>query len=379
MKKILRRLLITGGAFLLLSACGEGSDAGNSVEGGTDQQNGEEAAGGESEPLEEGQTPDESGDTYSFATSPQGTSVNAIGNGLASMINQNSDVSTSIQPYAGINAWLPLLNEGEIDLGVDSAPDMIFAYQGNEEVGYDESLDELRLIVRGNFIKATGLAVREDSDIESVADLEGKRVASDFSGATVAQLISEATLYANGLSWDDVNEVPVPSIDRGVEGLQNNQLDATFALVPSTPLMQEAHSTTGLKGFDFLDDYGPDEIDNVPDDVFNEIKTRIPAAQMTSVQPEGYLSEETTAIQYPNYLVSSTHMNGEDIYEMLEALWEHHEELYDVHPWLKTWNPEQMFDESPEIPYHEAAVEFFKDQGIWTDEAQEAQDELTGN
>ncbi|WP_100398839.1 TAXI family TRAP transporter solute-binding subunit [Bacillus sp. FJAT-44742] len=369
MRKFYKGMLITGGTVLLLTACGEGNDSSAGSE-----QTGTDEGQPEVEQAENG-----NGGSYSFATSPQGTSVNAVGNGLASMINQNSDVSTSIQPYAGINAWLSQLNEGNIGFGVDSAPDMVFAYQGNEEVGYEESMDELRLLVRGNFIKATGLAVREDSGIESVADLEGKRVASDFSGATIARLISEATLYANGLTWDDVNNVPVPSIDRGVEALQNNQVDATFALVPSTPLMQEAHNATGLAGFDFLDDYGPDEIESVSEEVFEEIEKRVPGVEMTTVDPEGYLAEKTTGIQYPNYFISSTHMDNDTVYEVLETLWENHEQLHDIHPWLSTWEPEQMFDENPEIPYHEGAIEFFEDQGIWTEEAQEAQDELTGD
>ncbi|CAM3880176.1 TAXI family TRAP transporter solute-binding subunit [Alkalicoccus chagannorensis] len=394
MKKFAMKAVYTGGVIGLaavITGCGDNdtnNDA-NQADGGADnataEENNEEDEDGNNdapaeddgeEVLEEGEEPDTDGDSYNFATSPQGTSVNALGNGVGSLLNSESDISTTVQPYAGINAWLPQLNDGTIAFGIDSAPDMVFAYNGDEEVGYEESHDELRLIMRGNFIQATGLAVREDSDIESVADLAGERVASDFPGATIAELISEAVLYANGMTWDDVQDAPVPSIDRGVEGLQNNQLDATFALVPSTPLMQEAHNATGLRGFDFLDDYGPDEIDDVPDDVLAEIQSRVPGAQMTTVDPDGYIAEETTAIEYPNYFISSSHIDNDTVYEVMETVWEHHEDLHDIHPWFQGWVEEQFFDEEPEIPYHDGAIEFFEDQGLWNDDVQSVQDEL---
>ncbi|MET3508211.1 TAXI family TRAP transporter solute-binding subunit [Halalkalibacter oceani] len=355
-------LLILLFVFMMLAACSEG--------GGS--------AGGQTTTETQGTEPPAgvTTETINFATSPVGTSANAMGNGLASMISNRSEVSVTIQPYSGVNGWVPLLNTGEVALGADSAIDLVWAFQGEETAGYEEAIQEMRLLVRGNFLSATGLVVREDSGIKSIADLKGKRVAAEFPGSAVGLAITEAALYANGLTWDDVQPVPIPTIVAGIEALQDNRLDATFALVPTAPVMSEAHNATGLYALDFIDGFEPGQLDDIPQEQVDEILQRLPIAEMTTVQPEGYIQEETIGIRYPNYMVTSTHYSDETVYEMMEALWENYEELHSVHPWLETWEPDLMFDPNPEVPYHSGAVQFFQDIGLWNDEVEQKQQEL---
>jgi hypothetical protein len=306
-----------------------------------------------------------------FGTSPVGTSVNTLATGLASLINNHSDhIQTSVQPSAGIQAWLPLLESGEVGLGVESNPDMIWAYHGMEEFGYSNVHKEIRLILRGNFISVSGFAVREDSGIRKVEDLRGKRVAAEFPAAPNARQVSTAVLAANGLTWNDVVPVPVPSIDAGVKALQDGQVDATFALVPSSPLMQEAHSATGLYGLNFVDSVDPSNIENTPQEIIDAIHEHLPGVEMTTIEPSGYIQQEVTAIRYPVYFISSTHISDDVIYEIMEILWAHYEELHHIHPWFEQWVPEQFFEPNPQIPYHSGAIKFFTDKGLWNDEVE---------
>lgn len=309
-----------------------------------------------------------------IATNPVGSAFNALGNGLASVISLNSDVQASVQPSAGVSAWAPSLNRGEVGLGVGNGPELIWAFNGEHDM--EEPQKNIRLVVRGNYIAATGIVVREDAGINKVDDLKGKRVTSDYPGSIIGKMIIEASLVANNLTWKDVNNTPVPTITAGIEALQNSRVDAAFALVPSSPVMQEVHNAIGLRALHFYEGISPEQIDQTPQHIVDEITARVPGARMTVVKPLGYVEQDTVAIEYPSMMVSSAHLTDEAVYEILETLWAHYEELHPVHVWFKSWSPDLMFDPNPAIPYHPGAVQFFKDKDLWNDEVDKIQEEL---
>ncbi|WP_066307167.1 TAXI family TRAP transporter solute-binding subunit [Bacillus sp. FJAT-29814] len=314
-----------------------------------------------------------SGGVLSIGTTPVGVSYNAIGNGLAKVITTNSSLKISVKPSNGVSAWGPQLEKGEIELGVGSGPDMAWAFKG--ENGYQPTKN-MRLLVRGNYLSVTGAVVRKDVDIKSIADLKGKRLSSDYPGSAIAKKVLEAALTVNGLSWDDVKQVPIPTTAAGIEALQDNRVDAAFALTPTTPVVQEVHNSVGLKSINFLDSITPDKIDSVPKSVIDKINEIVPGVRLTKVLAQGYIQEEQVGIEYPSQLVASSHLNDDTVYEIMETLWANYKQLQPIHAWLKTWTPETMFDPNPTVPYHNGAVKFFKDKGLWNDEAEKVQQEL---
>jgi uncharacterized protein len=309
----------------------------------------------------------------SIGTTPVGASINSVGNGIASVVSKNSDVRLTVKPFNGISGWGPSLDKGDIDLGSATAPELAWAFKG--EQGFN-AMKNIRLLVRGNYIPVTGFVVREDSGINSNADLKGKRISSDYPGSASAVMLLEAVLAANGLSWDDVKKVPTTSLAAGFESLQNNRLDATYAMAPSTPIAQEVNNSVPLKSFSIIDGVKPSDIDSVPDETIEEFTSRVPGTRLTVVKPSGYIKEDTVGVEYPLQIVSSAHLTDDTVYLLLETLWAHYEELHPVHAWLQTWTPEQMFDPNPTVPYHPGAVKFFKDKGLWTDETDKIQAEL---
>lgn len=355
--KSLFRVLTMTGFLAMATACGGGTETdSSSVDSGN--------TGGNGGGLQ----------SVTIATNPVGSAFNALGNGLASVITNHSDFRASVQPSAGANAWAPSIDRGDVALGVANGPELIWGFRGEQD--FEEPLKNIRLLVRGNYIDATGAVVRQDSGIETVRDLAGRRVAAEYPGSLIGKQILEAALVANGLDWDDVNKVPAPTITAGIEALQDNRADGAFAMVPSSPIMQEAHNAVGLHALHFLDDYSPSEIDSVPQEITDIITERVPSARLTAVEPVGYQEEVTVGIEYPSMMIGSKELSNEQAYEIMEVLWEYYEELHPVHVWFKQWSPEIMFDPNPEIPYHEGAVEFFKDKGLWNDEVEAIQQEL---
>jgi uncharacterized protein len=317
--------------------------------------------------------PAKTNEVLSIGTTPVGVSYNAIGNGLAKVISTNSSLKVSVKPSNGVSAWGPQMEKGEIQLGVGSGPDMAWAFKG--ENGY-QPVKNMRLLVRGNYLSVTGAVVKKDSGINSVADLKGKRVSADYPGSAIAKMILTAVLQANGLSWDDVKGVPIPTTAAGIEALQDNRVDAAFALTPTTPIVQEVHNAVGLKSINFLDGVTPDKIKDVPQSVIDKINSVVPGVRLTAVPAQGYIAEEAVGVEYPAQMVASSLLNDDSVYELMETLWASYEELQPIHAWLKTWTPETMFDPNPTIPYHPGAVKFFKDKGLWNDDVDKIQQDL---
>lgn len=361
-RTMLLNLLIIFGVLLLIVGCSSGDNS--------------QEAGDKKSSQEEGEPEKETAKVnrhISIGTTPVGVSYNSVGTGLAKVISTNSDVKMSVKPSNGISAWGPQLNRGEIELGVGSGPDLVWAFRG--ENGY-ESTKNMRLLVRGNYLSATGAAVRENTSILSISDLKGKKVAADYPGSAIAKMVLEAALTVNGLGWEDVQKIPIPTTSAGIEAIQDNRVEAAFALTPTTPIAQEVHNAVGMRSIPFLDNVSINDIDKVPQETIDEINSIVPGVRLAVVKANGYIAEDQIGIEYPAQVVASSHLSDQVAYEIMEALWANYKELHPIHDWFTTWTPEEMFDPTPVLPYHPGAVQFFKDKGLWNDEVEKRQEAL---
>ena len=84
-----------------------------------------------------------------------------------------------------------------------------------------------------------------DTGVETLADLEGKRVAKVKAAAALNYNV-EALLAAGGLTWDDVEVVEFPGFGASWEGIINNEVDAAFALMTTGRAYQLESSPRGL-------------------------------------------------------------------------------------------------------------------------------------
>jgi TRAP transporter TAXI family solute receptor len=331
--------------------------------------NSEEGMGQSSQPANENNPLP---DNITLATSPNGTAFNSTSMGVASVLSSESQMEVSLSPYAGMSAWVPLLNNGDVQLGLGSSADTSYALHG--ENGFKENKN-VRVLVRGNYVESVGLTVLKDSDIHSVSDLKGKRVASGYTGGITGHITTVMQLKANGLTLDDVVTVPVATSVAAIEALRDGRVDAAFGMSPFTPATAEAHNAVGLRALNFFDEYPPDQIDNLPQELLDIITSHQPGARPI-VLKGGFVEEETIIIEFPLMLVTSAHLSDEAAYELVKTLWENYEKLHPIFTWLERWNPDVMFDPNPQAPYHSGVVKFFKEEGLWADEVEKNQQVL---
>lgn len=304
--------------------------------------------------------------TVALATDKQGTTFSTVGTGIAKVVSQNSGLNVIVRPYAGPAAWAPIVNTGEVAFGMMSANSAFSAFSGKNEAG--QAYTNLRVIRAGGASLMLGFAVRADGPIKTYADLKGARVSSDFGGHLSIGNSLTASLKIGGFTWDDVVPVPVSGANDGIDALVADRLDATWASV-GQPQAREADTQIGVRYLS-VPETGEEAA------IYQEMV--FPGARL-AVAKDGVapgIIGDTRLLSYDSYLVSSTSTSDEKVTEVLEALWEHSPELFDVHPSMLGFTNDNSVTEAPVMPYHPAAIAFYKSKNVWTDADQERQDAL---
>ena len=105
--------------------------------------------------------------SVTVASNPPGTVFYALASGLAKIASDGAPMQMAVQPYSGTSTFLPLLDSGEIDFGINNAVDMALSYQGAERLKIGgrnpfQHTPNVRLVMRGAILM-TAFLVRKDA------------------------------------------------------------------------------------------------------------------------------------------------------------------------------------------------------------------------
>jgi TRAP transporter TAXI family solute receptor len=289
--------------------------------------------------------------TAAIGTNPAGTGAHALASGLAAIASKATPISAKVQPYSGPNAWMPLLESGELELGIINILDSYMAATGTGN--YKRPNPTLRVISGGVFPFTAGIIVRDKSDIKQITDLKGKRMAWDYGGHAINQTWQDAVMEAAGLKASDVVQVRVSNLNDGIRAVPEGKVDASFTAV-GIGVIDEANAMEPIR---FL---------TVPNtDAAAKIMDRYGASVVKSTAATG-IKGDTYVIGYPLQLVSSTKVNERTVSTLLKAWWDNLAELQAIHPLFKRWTKETQAITNFTVPYHPGAVRFYKELGLWT-------------
>ncbi|WP_102344749.1 TAXI family TRAP transporter solute-binding subunit [Bacillus sp. Marseille-P3661] len=339
-KSLSKRLLMVGVLVVtsFLAACGSQEPAANG-----------DGSGGSTPTL------------ISLGTHQPGVVYHTAGSGIAKVISDNSDVSVTTKSFAGTKPWIPLMDKGDINIGFTGYTDALFPFKGLH--GHEQNKN-LRMLVGGNEIPHTTMTVREDSGIDKMSDLKGKKIAHYQVDGEVMNLFMEYSLKSVGLGWDDVKQVPISDAISATDALREGRVDAILTADPNAGWALELDNAIGIKGLNLGD---VDSIEQLPADFVEETQTETGLG--IGVHEAGFLDGPTIIHEFNTVLLASAHLSEDVAYEITKTLWENSEKLHSFSHWLEKWSPETMFIEDPPVPYHEGAIKFFKEKGVWTEAA----------
>jgi TRAP transporter TAXI family solute receptor len=213
-------------------------------------------------------------------------------------------------------------------------------------------------------------ATATDANVNSVADIKGKRVtfvqgAPSLNNATAALLS-----YAN-LTWDDVTAVEVGGYNASIDAVLNNRADVVGGACNSPPFLRIEASPRGLT-FPALPH---DDLEAVA-----RVRSRLPwyvphiALEGPTLPEDGI---EVFSSAYP-LLVGLDTSDEAMVYSMVKIMHQHFDEYKNNAPGATGWLlARQKFDQVF-IPFHSGAIRYYKEIGAW-DAAADAQNSLNLN
>ncbi|PSJ44939.1 C4-dicarboxylate ABC transporter substrate-binding protein [Zobellella endophytica] len=292
----------------------------------------------------------------SLATPPQGSVWNTMSTAVANVIRAKENVNALVQPYSGNRAMMDAVDQGLAEFAINDVNDVIIAARGSDDYD-DRPRSNLRVAMVIN-PQPIGIFVRRDAGIDTIADLAGKRVASGWNAFPLGRSHMEAMMATGGVSWDDVQQVPVPDLIRAADTLASGRLDATFFAVGGPKVAEVDASVGGVK---FL----PVPTDEAAQEAMLKVR---PAFYITEVYPAPHIAgidEPIAMVTWDNVLVVGKHVPDEQVYKTVSAILENKDELSAIFPGFRTMSLDEPSKAYPGLEYHPGAVRYFKEKGLW--------------
>jgi TRAP transporter TAXI family solute receptor len=200
------------------------------------------------------------------------------------------------------------------------------------------------------------------------SDLKGMRVAY-VKGAPALNVNNEAYLAYGGLTWDDVERVDFGGFGASWAGLINGDVDAVFASTNSGKAYEAASGPRGLV-------WPP--IDPANAEGLKRMKAIAPfftpVTASVGATIDGTDGVRTAGYAYP-VLVAMVDQDEDLTYNMTKAMVELFPAYDGSAPGIGGWSKDVQ-DFEWVSPYHDGAIRYWKEIGVWTDAAQAHNDRL---
>ncbi|MBU4566910.1 MAG: TAXI family TRAP transporter solute-binding subunit [Desulfarculus sp.] len=212
------------------------------------------------------------------------------------------------------------------------------------------------------------LATTKDSGIKVFKDLKGKRV-SYIPGAPTLNVKMDAFLAFAGLTWNDVKKVEFPSYASSLKALIEGKTDASVTVTSASIMYELETSSRGLYWIPF------DPKDKAAWKRMTKVAPFLAPAQETigaGISPEKpvWLAE----YRYPMITVYAD-KDPNWVYNMAKAMDESFGLYKDAHKVMPLWTIKKSGNPPADAPFHDGAIRYLKEKGVWTAEAQAWNDE----
>lgn len=263
--------------------------------------------------------------------------------------NENYDVE--VKSTAGSAANVRLLSKDYIQLAIAQTDIVNDAYHGTG-IFEDSQKYQGYSAIGALYSEACQVVVRADSNIESVEDLQGKKVSigEEESGSEQS---AEQILAAYGLSDKLVDEVNLDYTDAAKE-LQNKKIDAFFCTAGTqTTVVSELSKQCDIK------------LLSIDENAAGKLKKAykfytdytIPAGTYTGQ------TEPVDTLAVKAVLLASDKVSSDTVKNITEILFQNKKELQLSLP-ADVILDEKTATEGVTIPFHDGAAEYYKTQGI---------------
>ncbi len=266
-----------------------------------------------------------------------------------------------------VSRVLPLAT-GKIDFVINGVGTYM-AQEGLYEFGArDWGPLPTRILLANSSGQAMTMIVAADTGVKTVADMKGKRISWVIGAPGLNQNLTAVLAFA-GLSWKDVEKIDFGSSRAGLDALTNDLSDAGFS--------------TSVSGYSYALEKSPRGLvyPSMPasdTEGWKRVRAVAPYMVPTRATDGAGVSKErpveTSTYPYP-ILTTYADRNADVVYAMMQAMTEAFPAYKDAAPGNSGWGLDRQNLEWV-VPYHDGAIRYFREKGMWTNAHQKHNDAL---
>ena len=289
-------------------------------------------------------------DLFFVTGGPMGTYY-AVGGAMTKILNPLlGESQLTLESSGASKANLEMVEEGDAQLATVQNDVMYYAYTGTSLVEEEDPYTNFSAVA--GLYDETIQIVTCDTNIQSVADLAGKRVCVGDEGSGV-EFNAKQILEAYGLSFDDIT-VSNASFGEAADSLEKGELDAAFIVAgtPTTAIEQLAGNVQiGLVQLD------EEHIATLKSSYDFYTEETVPAGTYAGVD------EDVTTVAVRASLVASNEVSEDVIYELLKTMFNNKDALARTHVKFESLNVEDAV-KGMSVPFHAGAKKYYEEAGI---------------
>lgn len=307
--------------------------------------------------------------TIAWSAYPTGTGGYSQAVAIGNILQRQYGVNLRVVPGRNDVSRLATLRAGRVNMSAGGS-ESVYAQEGILNFAARIWGPQPIRAVLSNFSDSCSFtfASAADADIHSVADIRGKRL-TFVQGAPSLNNASTALLSYANLTWDDVQPVEVGGYNAAIDAVINNRADLAGGACNSPPFMRVESSPRGLRWVEFPHDDA---------EAVQRVRDRLPwyvphvATEGPGIDPNVGVSVFTSA--YP-LLVVMDDLDEDMVYGITKVIALHYDQYKNSAPGANGWRIMGQQLENSFIPYHDGAIRYFEEIGIWTPEAAAKQEE----
>jgi uncharacterized protein len=288
-----------------------------------------------------------------------GSAGYAEASAMADAFGKKYGVKIRIMPSGSSIGRLQPVLQKRADVGW-LATETFFAVEGTEDFAAKRwGPQDLRVLAGRP--ASFGLPAAADAGINSFADLKGKRLAL-VAGNPSVNVKCEAYLGFGGITLKDVEVIMFPTYGAAMSSIAQGKSDFTCTTTTPSQMYELAESPRGIKwlGAPASDAAGWARMQAIAPYFGPGVETV--GAGISKEKPADLM-----LYRYP-LLAVRAEMTPDEAYAFVKAM----DETYDLYKDATAVMPRWKLDESgpppADAPYHEGAIRYLKEKGIWTAE-----------
>ncbi len=287
--------------------------------------------------------------TLNIATGGTAGTYYPIGGAIADVITKNVEgVNASAQSTGASVANINMLRDGEVDLAIVQNDITYYAVNGTN-MFEGNKLSNIRAIA-SLYPETCQFVTLDTSDVRSIADLRGKKVAVGAAGSGVEFNVRQI-LVAYGLSYNDIDEQFL-SFAEAAAALKTGAIDVVCLTAGyPTVSIQDIASRQKIRLIPLTND----RIEQLTSEYPFFTRTVIPAGTYPNV------TEDTQTVSVMAMLVANDKISDETGYNITKAIFENLDQISASHSAAKQINKNTATNGLDFIQLNEGAERFYSE------------------